>query len=76
LEIKKLETANWKFETGHWKLGLEERGKTNPMELKNFISIEYKEKARNKANVVMHNDINVLRGFLASFPRNMYDSRL
>jgi hypothetical protein len=52
------------------------RGKTNPMELKDFISIEYKEKARNKANVVMHNDINVLRGFLASFPRNMYDSRL
>ena len=46
------------------------------MELKDFISIEYKEKARNKANVVMHNDINVLRGILASFPRNMYDSRL
>ena len=46
------------------------------MELKNFISTEYKEKARNKPNVVMHNDINALRGFLASFPRNMYDSRL
>ena len=68
-----LEIRNWTLEAGSHR---GRRSKTNPMELKNFISTEYKEKARNKPNVVMHNDINALRGFLASFPRNMYDSRL
>ena len=83
----KLVSGNWKLEIGNCELEIRNwtleagshrgrRSKTNPMELKNFISTEYKEKARNKPNVVMHNDINALRGFLASFPRNMYDSRL
>ena len=37
------------------------------MELKSLISIEYKEEARNKPNVVILNYISRLREFLASF---------
>jgi hypothetical protein len=46
------------------------------MQLTDLISIEYKERGRNKANFVIHNDINMLWVFLASFSRNMDASRL
>ena len=49
----------------------EKRSKTNPMQLRDLISIEYDEKARNKPNVVIHNSINMLRVFLATFCRNI-----
>ena len=37
------------------------------MQLRDLISTEYEEKARNKPNGVIHNYINMLRAFLASF---------
>ena len=44
-----------------------EEKETNPMHLSDWISIGYKEEARNKPNVVIPNYINMLREFLASF---------
>jgi hypothetical protein len=57
-------------------MAIERRGQTNPMQLSDLISTEYKERATNKANLVIHNYINMLRGFLASFCRNMNDIAL
>jgi hypothetical protein len=58
--------ANWKLET---EIGLrgEKRNQTNPMQLRDVISIEYKEKAGGKPNGVIHHYISMLRGFPASF---------
>jgi hypothetical protein len=46
------------------------------MKLRALISIEYKEKGRNKPNLVIHNYINVLLGLLASFCGNMNDKQV
>jgi len=46
------------------------------MQLRDLISTEYGEKATNKPNVVILNDINILRGFLASFCRNMNEKQV
>jgi len=62
---------HWKLEGRNWSSSGEEPSKTNPMQLAYFISIGYEEKARNKPNGVIHNHINALRGFLASFSKNM-----
>ena len=43
------------------------RSQTNPIELRYFISTNYKELATNKPNTAIHNYINGLRIFLASF---------
>jgi len=62
-----------KLETG---LEGEKRSGTNPTHLRDLISTEYEEKARNKPTVDIHNYINILRGFLASFCRNMNEKRV
>jgi hypothetical protein len=80
----KLATRNRRSETGNWKLELEaanwlcrdERGQTNPMQLRDLISIECEERTQNKPNGVIHNYINMLREFLASFCRNTNDKQL
>jgi len=46
------------------------------MQLRDLISTEYGEKTTNKPNVVILNDINILRGFLASFCRNMNEKQV
>ena len=53
----------------------ERRSQTNPTQLRDLISIEYKEITRNEPNVVIHNHINMLRGFLALFSKNMNAGR-
>ena len=45
----------------------EKRDETNPMKLNDLISNEYEEKVRNKPNVVILNQINILLGFPAPF---------
>ena len=45
----------------------EKRDETNPMKLNDLISNEYEERARNKPNVVILNQINILLGFPAPF---------
>jgi hypothetical protein len=46
------------------------------MQLKVLISIEYKEKARNKPTFIIRNYVNMLRVFLPSFSRNMHQTPL
>jgi len=60
-----MEIRNWKLKNRNSKLVFEERSKTNPMQLRDLISIEYEKKRRNKPNGVIHNYINSLRLFLA-----------
>ena len=60
-----MEIRNWKLKNRNWKLVFEERSKTNPMQLRDLISIEYEKKRRNKPNGVIHNYVNRLRLFLA-----------
>jgi len=67
------ENSNSKLQTGFCR---DERGQTNPMQLRDLISIECEERAQNKPNGVIHNYINMLRGFLVSFCRNTNDKQL
>ena len=62
-----------KLETG---LEGEKRTETNPTHLRDLISTEYEEKARNKPTVVIHNYINILRVFLVSFCRNINEKHV
>ena len=62
---------HWKLEGRNWSSSREEPSRTNPMQLTYFASIGYEEKARNKPNGIIHNRINALRGFVASFSKNM-----
>jgi len=45
------------------------------MKLMDLISTDYEEKTRNKPNGVIHNCMNMLRRFLASFCGNMNEKR-
>ena len=51
---RKLEIGKWNLENRNWKLVFEEekQTQTNPMQLRDLISIEYEEEARNKPNGV------------------------